>query len=300
MIGHFTQVISEKSKYMGCALIHYIKPKDGHHRYNMYFVCNYSFTNYMGEPVYSVGPTASKCQTGTDSIYNGLCSKEEYYDENISTGEASPNSIQEPMPSLSESSTTSKSTPQRSKGSNKSESSKTKSNSSSSSSTSSSTSHSKTVKSTSESSSPSSSKSTSSKSKSTTSNSSSARSTTKSTTKSTTESTTKSTAERTSEASKNSMSNSESSTTKSRHVHISTHISKSKKSSYVSFTDGSSISSDGVFSSDSKWSATYSELHPNHKHKNHIIASSMSIYNVSSYSIPPIPHIPHMSHIPNI
>lgn len=74
MVGHFTQIVSEKAARIGCALIKWSLPSGDHIRYYEYFVCNYSFTNYDRQPVYVVGKTASGCATGVNSDYTGLCS----------------------------------------------------------------------------------------------------------------------------------------------------------------------------------------------------------------------------------
>ncbi|KFB44575.1 hypothetical protein ZHAS_00012457 [Anopheles sinensis] len=39
----------------------------------VYLVCNYSYTNIIGHPVYTVGPAGSKCQAGMNPNYPGLC-----------------------------------------------------------------------------------------------------------------------------------------------------------------------------------------------------------------------------------
>jgi hypothetical protein len=40
-------------------------------------ICNYSFTNIFGEAIYDVGPTGSKCTSGMNKNYDGLCSVNE-------------------------------------------------------------------------------------------------------------------------------------------------------------------------------------------------------------------------------
>uniref|UniRef100_A0A1Y9INH0 Venom allergen-1 n=1 Tax=Anopheles melas TaxID=34690 RepID=A0A1Y9INH0_9DIPT len=73
-IGHFTQMVSDRTWKMGCAAQQWTE----HKVFNvLYFVCNYSFTNMVGEPVYVPGPPASRCATGEDKLYPGLCLKSE-------------------------------------------------------------------------------------------------------------------------------------------------------------------------------------------------------------------------------
>lgn len=42
-----------------------------------YIACNYAYGNLMGSPVYEAGVAASKCLTGPDATYSGLCTEEE-------------------------------------------------------------------------------------------------------------------------------------------------------------------------------------------------------------------------------
>uniref|UniRef100_A0A1Y9H2P4 Venom allergen-1 n=1 Tax=Anopheles dirus TaxID=7168 RepID=A0A1Y9H2P4_9DIPT len=73
-IGHFTQMASDRTWKIGCSAQHW-------HEENeltvFYFVCNYSFTNMIGQPVYVKGTPAARCITGQDGEYPGLCSKKE-------------------------------------------------------------------------------------------------------------------------------------------------------------------------------------------------------------------------------
>lgn len=72
-IGHFTAIVNEKTTRIGCSLVR--------HQINgfkyLYLVCNYSYTNFLGEPIYTPGPTCSYCETGQHRIYHGLCSENE-------------------------------------------------------------------------------------------------------------------------------------------------------------------------------------------------------------------------------
>lgn len=60
---------------VGCAEVWYPGGGMGH----VYFGCNYATLILIGEPVYIDGPTGSKCQTGRDKKFPGLCSVNEKY-----------------------------------------------------------------------------------------------------------------------------------------------------------------------------------------------------------------------------
>ncbi|XP_058123266.1 venom allergen 3-like [Anopheles ziemanni] len=72
-IGHFTQMASDRTWKVGCAMQFWI---DGIWR-TVYCVCNYSFTNMIGQPVYVTGTSASGCTTNQNPQYPGLCSVDE-------------------------------------------------------------------------------------------------------------------------------------------------------------------------------------------------------------------------------
>uniref|UniRef100_A0A182JM83 Venom allergen-1 n=1 Tax=Anopheles atroparvus TaxID=41427 RepID=A0A182JM83_ANOAO len=68
-IGHFTMLVHDGAWKLGCAMQQWnegVKKK-------VYLVCNYSYTNIIGRPVYNVGPVGSKCQAGLNPAYPGLC-----------------------------------------------------------------------------------------------------------------------------------------------------------------------------------------------------------------------------------
>ncbi|KFB44656.1 venom allergen [Anopheles sinensis] len=71
----YMQLVRGNVYKIGCA-IHYGKKGSGP---ALYTVCNYSSANVVGEPVYSKGPTASACKTGTNPNYPGLCSVNEIF-----------------------------------------------------------------------------------------------------------------------------------------------------------------------------------------------------------------------------
>ncbi|XP_039446064.1 antigen 5 like allergen Cul n 1-like [Culex pipiens pallens] len=72
-IGHFTQIVSDRTTRVGCSLVSY---RQG--RWNVqYFVCNYAFTNMINQPVFVSGKACSRCTTGCNAEYPGLCSTQE-------------------------------------------------------------------------------------------------------------------------------------------------------------------------------------------------------------------------------
>lgn len=73
VIGHFTATVNQKQTRLGCALVRYFDGKFN----TIYFVCNYSFTNVNGYPVYVSGPACSKCTTGCNPLYPALCNPNE-------------------------------------------------------------------------------------------------------------------------------------------------------------------------------------------------------------------------------
>uniref|UniRef100_A0AAG5D928 Venom allergen-1 n=1 Tax=Anopheles atroparvus TaxID=41427 RepID=A0AAG5D928_ANOAO len=74
VIGHFTQMASDRTWKVGCAMQNWI---EGGLWNTYYFACDYSFTNLIDEPVYVGGRTASGCTTGENTVYPGLCSTNE-------------------------------------------------------------------------------------------------------------------------------------------------------------------------------------------------------------------------------
>lgn len=48
--------------------------------YTVYYVCNYAVANISGRPVYEKGAPASKCKTGKNAKYPGLCNANEKYE----------------------------------------------------------------------------------------------------------------------------------------------------------------------------------------------------------------------------
>ncbi len=65
----------DKNVRVGCAGVWY--PEDGTGVVN--FACNYAFITMSNSPIYIDGPTASKCTTGINRQFPGLCSAHEKY-----------------------------------------------------------------------------------------------------------------------------------------------------------------------------------------------------------------------------
>lgn len=72
-IGHFTLVVADKATEVGCAVARYTDTKWK----TSLFLCNYSFTNLNGWPVYENGTAASGCTTGVNPDFPALCSVDE-------------------------------------------------------------------------------------------------------------------------------------------------------------------------------------------------------------------------------
>jgi hypothetical protein len=78
MIYHYLTLVVDHQTNIGCAMSKYI---DEGFKTTL-IVCNYSTTNIHGEPVFDTGRLASKCKTGENPEYRGLCSVDEEIDVN--------------------------------------------------------------------------------------------------------------------------------------------------------------------------------------------------------------------------
>lgn len=77
--GHFTQMICDRVTEVGCAIVKYTQ-----NSWKTFLItCNYSSANILGYKIYSAGQTATKCETGKNEIYAGLCSERENRNPNI-------------------------------------------------------------------------------------------------------------------------------------------------------------------------------------------------------------------------
>ncbi|EAT46094.1 AAEL002682-PA [Aedes aegypti] len=68
-IRHFTQIVSDRSSRIGCAMMSYGKPPWA----RKLFVCNYGLTNIIKQPVYLAGTTGSQCRLGRNPEFPALC-----------------------------------------------------------------------------------------------------------------------------------------------------------------------------------------------------------------------------------
>lgn len=83
MYGHFTVMSREVNDRVGCCMMQYLHYERRYWWRNTFVTCNYRETNYIGEPVYYRGPTASECKTWghnyqRSSRFPGLCT-DNYY-----------------------------------------------------------------------------------------------------------------------------------------------------------------------------------------------------------------------------
>lgn len=72
-IGHFTQIINNKSGKIGCAITKWC----GNEGATTYLVCNYGLTNISTQKIYTIGQAASKCTSGVSADFPGLCCPDE-------------------------------------------------------------------------------------------------------------------------------------------------------------------------------------------------------------------------------
>ncbi|XP_055609897.1 antigen 5 like allergen Cul n 1-like [Uranotaenia lowii] len=72
-IGHFTQIVADRANRVGCAIVRFFEAP----WHNFLFVCDYSVSNILSEPIYRSGPMASECTTGENPNYPGLCNEGE-------------------------------------------------------------------------------------------------------------------------------------------------------------------------------------------------------------------------------
>ncbi|XP_041762912.1 antigen 5 like allergen Cul n 1-like [Anopheles merus] len=73
MIFHFAVMAADKANKIGCAISQW--PENGNPY--LYLVCNYSFTDIVGLPMYAQGEPCSGCTKGCNSAYEGLCNPDE-------------------------------------------------------------------------------------------------------------------------------------------------------------------------------------------------------------------------------
>lgn len=77
-IGRYLQVVKNNADRIGCSMVQYSNSAD---LTCSLFVCNYNVGNMINHPTYEIGPTHSKCLTGMNKHFPGLCSEEEDFSE---------------------------------------------------------------------------------------------------------------------------------------------------------------------------------------------------------------------------
>lgn len=87
-IGHYTQMMKENSCFVGCCAVRWVSSDKTY----QYWVCNYSYSNMLDQPVFERGETASKCTEGPHEYYTGLCASNEEFDI-TSTAKKSPTKL---------------------------------------------------------------------------------------------------------------------------------------------------------------------------------------------------------------
>lgn len=71
-IGHFTQIIHDKSVLFGCSVVEWIE--DNEDRKLTKVTCNYQKANYRNQPVYEKGVACSGCEVCDENdLEYGLC-----------------------------------------------------------------------------------------------------------------------------------------------------------------------------------------------------------------------------------
>lgn len=79
-IGHFTQLVFDRSTKMGCAITKFKVKRKGKMWCTIYLVCNYSGGQYLQNAIYREGPPAGGCRTGPHPNYHNLCGDNEPID----------------------------------------------------------------------------------------------------------------------------------------------------------------------------------------------------------------------------
>ncbi|XP_055911139.1 antigen 5 like allergen Cul n 1-like [Eupeodes corollae] len=98
IIGHFTQMVSDRVKRVGCAAIRYTSTETNF-EYKFLMTCNYDFSNLNQGRVYASGTPASNCPRRKSGRYEGLCDwDEDYLDSSEESNEIFFNSLD--IPSL--------------------------------------------------------------------------------------------------------------------------------------------------------------------------------------------------------
>lgn len=73
-IGHWTQLIQSKADRIGCSVVEFVDEEGWE---STLIGCNYSAGSVVDYPIFMFGAPGSKCKTGINSKYPGLCSPAE-------------------------------------------------------------------------------------------------------------------------------------------------------------------------------------------------------------------------------
>uniref|UniRef100_A0A182PT93 Venom allergen-1 n=1 Tax=Anopheles epiroticus TaxID=199890 RepID=A0A182PT93_9DIPT len=76
-IGHYTQMVSDRTTAIGCGVVIYPQKQEDFVFKMVLYACNYAITSIVHQPIYLKGEAGSRCTTGTNPDYGGLCSWEE-------------------------------------------------------------------------------------------------------------------------------------------------------------------------------------------------------------------------------
>ncbi|XP_068147157.1 antigen 5 like allergen Cul n 1 isoform X1 [Drosophila tropicalis] len=79
--GHFAEMAVDKNYAVGCSIMRFTRP-DYPSVYIFNFVCNYASIYALDAIVYEKGYPTSRCHTGRNPFYPGLCSTREEFDPN--------------------------------------------------------------------------------------------------------------------------------------------------------------------------------------------------------------------------
>lgn len=74
MVFHFAVMAADKANKVGCAVGQWQEPDAWE---QIYIVCNYSFNDFVGLPIYASGEPCSGCTKGCNAKYAGLCAEDE-------------------------------------------------------------------------------------------------------------------------------------------------------------------------------------------------------------------------------
>lgn len=83
LIGHFAQLLLANATEVGCGGTRYFQKNiNGLGQGRFYMTCDYSTGLVSTFPIYIPGESGSSCRTGTDPIYNALCTEYEQLNPN--------------------------------------------------------------------------------------------------------------------------------------------------------------------------------------------------------------------------